>query len=123
MNHLGNTIKAFRESYNMSQEELGKRIGVKRAAVNKYEKGTVENIPIKTIEKLANIFDTTPSYLIGWDENGSHSTYEARVIRGVSYFFGNPSVEMLNLFGQLDKEGQRKCIQYMNDLSKIHKIE
>jgi transcriptional regulator with XRE-family HTH domain len=50
----------------MSQEELGKRVGVQRAAINKYEKGTVENIPIKTIEKIASVFDVSPSYIVGW---------------------------------------------------------
>ena len=37
----------------MSQEELGRRVGVQRAAINKYEKGTVSNIPLSTIEQIA----------------------------------------------------------------------
>jgi repressor LexA len=62
-------IKRLREASKMSQEELGRRIGVKRAAIQKYEKGTVENIPIKSIEKIASVFDVSPTYLIGWTAN------------------------------------------------------
>ena len=51
-NTPGERIKYLRTINNMSQEELGKRVGVQRAAINKYEKGTVENIPIATIEKI-----------------------------------------------------------------------
>lgn len=46
----------------MTQEELGSRLGINRAAVNKYEKGTVVNIPVNTLLKLCDIFDVTPNY-------------------------------------------------------------
>ena len=42
----GERIKELRLLAEMSQEELGSRVGVQRAAINKYEKGTVENIPV-----------------------------------------------------------------------------
>lgn len=64
---IGNRIRDMRLSLKMSQEELGNRIGVKRAAINKYEKGNVTNIPYERIERLAKIFDVTPQYLVGWD--------------------------------------------------------
>ena len=69
---LGERIKSLREAFEMSQEELGSRIGVKRAAINKYEKGIVENIPVKTIEKLALIFNVSPQHLVGWNDVDSH---------------------------------------------------
>ena len=40
----GERIKAFRISLGMSQEELGELIGVKKAAINKYETGLVVNL-------------------------------------------------------------------------------
>lgn len=65
---IGNRIKDMRVAMKLSQEELGSRIGVKRAAVNKYEKDAVTNIPYDRIERLAKIFDVTPQYLIGWED-------------------------------------------------------
>ena len=45
----GIRIKELRTIADMYQEELGRRVGVQRAAIQKYEKGTVENIPLRTI--------------------------------------------------------------------------
>lgn len=39
----------------MSQEELGRRVDVQRAFVNKYETGGVTNIPLSTVEKIAYV--------------------------------------------------------------------
>ena len=41
-NYAGTRIKELRKLSEMSQEELGRRVGVQREAINKYEKGSVE---------------------------------------------------------------------------------
>lgn len=66
-NIIGKRIEELRNSRKMSQEELGSVIGVKRAAINKYERGTVTNIPKDKVEALADFFGVAPSYLYGWD--------------------------------------------------------
>ena len=43
----GERIKELRLLAEMSQDELGRRVGVQRAAINKYEKGIVENIKLR----------------------------------------------------------------------------
>ena len=53
---MGEYIKQLRTSHGFSQEELGKMVGVNRAAVNKWECGRVENIKRSTIEQLAKNF-------------------------------------------------------------------
>ena len=68
----GERIRYLRSISSMSQEELGKRVGVQRAAINKYEKGTVENIPLKTIEKIARVFDVSPTYIVGWNNHNDN---------------------------------------------------
>ena len=44
MNDIGIRIKKLRTLAGLSQEELGRRVGIQRAAINKYEKGSVTNI-------------------------------------------------------------------------------
>ena len=117
---VGKKIKMLREGLNLSQEELGSKVGVKRAAINKYEKGTVENIPLKTVEKLANIFDVTPQFLLGWDDIGAQYSYEIRILKDVKQLYGQQAVELLYLFDQLNHTGQKKIIQYAEDLQKVH---
>ena len=64
----GERIKQLRLEKGLTQEELGARLGVQRAAVQKYEKGTVKNIKRDALIRLAEVLDTTPEYLLGWDE-------------------------------------------------------
>ena len=73
--NTGEIIKQLRLSRGMSQEELGKKIGVQKAAINKYEKGLVVNLKRETIAKLADALDTTPTILMGWDENGLNQDF------------------------------------------------
>lgn len=63
----GEKIKQLRKEHKMTQEELGQKIGVQKAAVQKYEKGTVTNIKKEVLIKISKVLDTTPEYLLGWD--------------------------------------------------------
>ncbi len=57
----GNYIKKLRTDAGLSQEELGKLVGVKRAAVQKWESGKVKNIKKETLKKLSEIFNVSMS--------------------------------------------------------------
>ena len=117
----GTRIKELRTIADMSQEELGRRVGVQRAAINKYEKGTVTNIPLATIEKIANVFDVSPTYIVGWDERPSNPlSAEVKVLQGVKRFYGADSVELLEHFVQLNSKGKRRAFQCLEDLSLIY---
>ena len=61
-------LKELRMKAGFSQEELAVKVGLKKAAINKYETGIVVNPKRSLIEKIASILDTTPAYLMGWDE-------------------------------------------------------
>jgi transcriptional regulator with XRE-family HTH domain len=62
---VGDRIKYYREMRNMTQPELGARAGVGFSAVSKYERGTVTNIPIERLQKIADALDVTPGILLG----------------------------------------------------------
>lgn len=120
-NHIGNKIKELRMISGMSQEALGKRIGVQRAAINKYEKGTVENVPIKTIEKMAEVFEVNPSYIVGWGIEGRDPlAFEVKVLQGVKTFYGEESVDLLEGFSELTTTGKRKVLHYVDDMAKVY---
>lgn len=118
---IGQRILELRKLSGLSQEELGNRVGVQRAAINKYEKGTVTNVPIQTIEKMATIFDVSPSYIVGWDNIGGNDlAIEVKIIQGVNQFFGKDAVELLEMFTELNPAGKRKVLDYINDVSRIN---
>ncbi len=68
----GERIKRLRKEHNLTQEELGAHLGIQKAAIQKYEKGTVTNIKRDSLIKLAQILDTTPEYLLGWEDTPSN---------------------------------------------------
>ena len=120
----GTRIKELRTIADMSQEELGRRVGVQRAAINKYEKGTVTNIPINTIEKIANVFDVSPTYIVGWNgDNGNPLSAEVKIIQGVKKFFGMDAVELLEMYVSLNSKGKKRLLQYASDMSLIYEDE
>lgn len=69
----GERIKALRKSLGLTQEELGKRIGVQKAAINKYETGIVVNLKQSTIQALSKALHVSPVYLLNGDESVSSS--------------------------------------------------
>lgn len=66
---VGDYIKKLRTEKGLTQEELGEMLGVKRAAVNKWESGMVQNLKRTTIQKLAIIFNVNPATFIDGSEN------------------------------------------------------
>ena len=120
--NIGDRIKELRTLSGLSQEELGRRVGVQRAAINKYEKGTVTNIPIQTIEQMALIFDVSPTYIVGWNgSEGNPLAVETKVVQGVDHVFGKDAVEMLEMFIELSPQGKKKALDYMVDVYKLYK--
>ena len=71
--NMGERIKQLRIANGHTQEELGKYIGVQKAAIRKYEKGEVKNMKRTSIQILSNLFKVSPSYLMCIDEKNSSS--------------------------------------------------
>lgn len=118
---IGNRIRELRLISGMSQDELGRRVGVQRAAINKYELGTVTNIPLQTIEKIADTFEVSPVYLVGWDDRYSNPlSAESKIIKGVQTFFGKDAVEILELYMNMSDIGKKRFLLYANDLAKLY---
>ena len=63
----GERIKELRLARGWTQEDLGSMIGVKKAAINKYETGIVVNLKRSTLSALARVFGVSPVYFLGSD--------------------------------------------------------
>ena len=64
----GERIKELRESKHITQTELADMIGTTKQNVYKYENGIITNIPSDKIELMAERFDVSPAYIMGWDD-------------------------------------------------------
>ena len=86
----GARIKILREKYEMTQDELAKKIGTTKQTIYKYETDVITNIPSDKIEKMAELFSVKPAYLMGWDDTMSTPVYEAAAGEG-RYSDGSPT--------------------------------
>ena len=99
---IGKRIRQERLNRGLSQEELAKFLSTTKQAIYKYENEIVTNIPMDKIEKLAELFNTTPSYLMGWEEI---TPDENNLTEGEK--------EFLNLFRMLPDEEQRIYLEML----------
>ena len=63
----GERIKQLRKELGLSAHELGEMIGKDRSTIYRYERGEVENATVDVIPRLAKALQTTPQYILGWD--------------------------------------------------------
>jgi len=94
INTTGDRIRELRLRNHLTLDDVARHLGVGKQAIYKYEQGTVTNIPLENLEKMAELFGTTPEYLAGWSEKDildftdfiidqakhAPSTHESRII-------------------------------------------
>lgn len=127
---MGEYIKKLRTGENKyglkwSQEELGHSLNppVNRCAINKWEKGRVENIKRTHIEQLSKLFGIQPSELMcfesRFDEN--QISEEVKTIEAVQNLFGKDAVQLLQHFMELNDIGKQKALEDLVDLTELSK--
>ena len=58
------------DNTSMTYEEITAKLGIKsRGTITKYANGSIKNVSISTICKIADLFDVSPVWLIGWTNN------------------------------------------------------
>ena len=122
MSTTADRIKELRKIANLSQEELGRRVGLQRAAINKYERGLVTNIPLSVVEKMAQVLDVSPTYIVGWDNDSPNPlSTEVKILQGVKQFYGDDSIDLLESYTELSPLGKRRVQAYVEDMWKLYK--
>ncbi|MDR2513773.1 MAG: helix-turn-helix transcriptional regulator [Christensenellaceae bacterium] len=65
--NIGDRIRELRERRGLTQEEVGSHLNVNKATVQRYESGNID-IKRKTALLLAEVLQTTPAYIMGWED-------------------------------------------------------
>ena len=65
---LGEKIKLYRESKNMTQAEVAETLGIKPATISKYESGLLEP-NIESLKKLSELFEVTIDELLNDEQD------------------------------------------------------
>lgn len=64
-------LKELRKAKGLTLDALAERIGTSKQTIHRYENGTIANIPPSKVESLAEALGTSPSELMGWEEDTS----------------------------------------------------
>lgn len=90
----GDRMKLRRKELGLSAETVAERLGVSPATVYRYEKGDIEKLPGDILPTLSKILQTTPAYLMGWEE-------ESPVDKVPPGFSPLPEMEQVPLVGRI----------------------
>ena len=65
---IGQRIKVLRKKKKLNQQELADLLGKSLRTVQKYETGEIE-VSISIINQLADLLDSTPTFILGYETN------------------------------------------------------
>lgn len=120
---IAERIRSLRLALGMTQQELADRVGLKKAAINKYETGRVVNIKRDNVVKLAESLNSTPEYILGYtDIIHSVSCTRENDFEDITLSFSPENVllkvngksgDFSELFGHLSKDGKKLVLSEM----------
>ena len=132
-NTIGENIKKVRKQKHMTQRELAEALGMRDAAISKYEKGIVTP-PLETLKQLADVLQVPIAYLLSgslypqtvyYDDNGIVDVVPG-VPEDVAQLVGLSSdnkAQLLEAFDKLNEEGQNKAVERVEELTEIPKYK
>lgn len=108
-------IKSEMKRNSLTFIEIEQRTGIKKSSMQRYASGETGKIPLSAIEKLSSLFDVSPEYLMGWEEEEKKdSPGELQLTEGEKV--------ILELFRQIPEDQQRVFLEmgrvYANSLKK-----
>ena len=108
-------LKQQRIAHGYTQEELGKMVGLQKAAIYKYENGLLINPKRSLIQKLAEIFNVSPAYMMGID-NKEKQTYfdDPETVKMVQFMHDNPQYKvMFDSTRDLDPKSVQEIMEFI----------
>ena len=105
-NDIIKRIKNRRIELNLSYQDLAKKTGLSKSTLQRYETGTIGNIPLDKLEILAKALCVSPAYIMGWEEDVDNK---------------KPNTIAAHATDDLSEEEHQKVIEYINFLKSQRK--
>ncbi|SES18967.1 helix-turn-helix domain-containing protein [Streptococcus gallolyticus] len=106
--NVGERIKRRRKSMKMSADQLAERVGVSRSTIFRYEKGDIEKVGPDVLKGIAKALNTTPSFLMGWDDIQESKSKD---------------LEIISIYNELKTPRRKKVLTYADNQLKEQKLE
>lgn len=109
---IGQKIKNARLAEGLTQEELGKIVGVQKSAIAKYENGRIVNIKRSTLQKIAGALKMRPSEFLFEESPKDTANFHVRIISDVEL------MHTLKEYYKLSNENQKMVRDLIRNLNK-----
>ncbi len=107
---FGNQLRLLRQQNGFTQEGFAKKMNLSKSNISKYEAGSVEP-NFTTLSKIADMFNVSVDYLLG---RSSASVFSSSDIVPAEQ-------HLIDLYRNLNSEGQAKLTDYADDLNESGK--
>ena len=94
-NEIGQRLRELRIQVGLTLDEVGKRIGVSKQAIYKYETGITTNIPLDKIEELAKLYRVSPAEIMGWSDDDENYYHDPEAAALADMIKDNPRYRVL----------------------------
>ena len=108
---IGQKIREARKAKGLTQEELGKLVGLQKSAIAKYECGRVVNIKRSTLQKLAKALDLRGSDLVIESDPKGTAKFSTKVLRDVEL------MESIEKYYTLNEDKQKMVRELIRSLA------
>ena len=100
---IGARLRVLRKGLNMSQTELGRRLGVTFQQVQKYERGT-NRLAGSTLLRAAQALGVHPGELFGEDQGSAPAAFDWSLLTN------RGATELLQAFGRISSRQLRRAV-------------
>lgn len=111
MEDIIDRIKNRRNELMMSYQDLADKTGLSKSTLQRYETGSIKNMPIDKLGILAKALNANPVWLMGYDVPKEIPNY----INSTS--LSQEETTLLENYNKLNSKGKEKLIDYSDDLT------
>ena len=113
---MARKIKELRKEKGLTLEQVATIVGVGKSTVRKWETGMIANMRRDKIAALARALGTTPTYLMGWEEEQKKNDLQADII--LKMRTDDDFMSAVETLYKLDKEKLQSINAMLNTLFK-----
>lgn len=106
---IGERIKLKRLENNYTLEQLANAVNTSKQTIHRYETGIISNIPASKIQAIAEALNTTPAYLMCWEEPTDNAEQQTD---------DELDKEIIEGYSRLDDDGKKIVSDLINSILK-----
>lgn len=114
LKEIMNRIQARRLELELSYQDLANKTNMSKSTLQRYETGSIKNMPVDKLGVIAKALNVNPIWLLGLDSyNKTHFNNENNLSK--------EEKNLLETFNKLNTVGKNEAIKRLSELTEINK--